>query len=513
LIRATTRDLYRWPLLLAIVLAAACSLDPSNKRSCGVDRDCAAGFVCEQQVCVRRTGPGGSAGHGGDAGGKGGAGGSGGTDGSGTDGGAGTGGSIGGDGGGGTGGSAGSGGNIGGDGGGGAGLGGVTATGGNFGSAGTSERGGIGGGGTSGIGGNGGSGTSGSGGGGTSGSGGSGGGVAGTGGVGGGTSGTGGGPGGASGTGGVTDAGVDQTDDAAPDVTGTDAPSDGDQADVAPDAHQAEAGTDGGGSDGPTPATRCRPSQPFGTPTVVTVMNPGGTFVNGRLSPDERVAYLAINTANQIDIFISVRANRSLPFGAPTPLGALNSTDFEASPSVTEDGLTIYFESNRYSAFRIYRATRSFLGAEFSKPEVVTDLGGDPAGSPAVTPDGRVLYFHAYRNNVMELDRAVSNGAGFDPPKPVPGVQVGNGDKFAPIVTPDELTLFYWMGAGMWSASRDSAEQPFGPAVLLSELDTLHGSSVPEPIAVSADGCRLYYVQHPDNSSPKLYVAERLPSN
>ena len=225
-----------WPLLLTIVLATACTLDASSKDACAVDDDCVSGFVCEQRLCVRRTGQDSSTGGGGEAGstatagnsgadasagaagsiagggsGGGGAGGGSGGGGNGGNGGsAGTGGSIGG----GAGGSAGTGGGQrGGTGGGetsgsagvdgsvGTGSGGIAGTGGNAGAAGTSGAGG----GTSGIGGKGGGGTSGLGGngsGGTAGVGGSGGGgISGTGGA---SSGTGGGGGGgASGTGGT----------------------------------------------------------------------------------------------------------------------------------------------------------------------------------------------------------------------------------------------------------------------------------------------------------------------
>ena len=209
-----------WPLLLSIVLATACTLDSSNKDSCAVDDDCVSGYVCEQGLCVRRTGHGGSSGGGGDAGATATAGSSGGDASAGAAGsvagggssGAGAGGSIGGVGG--TGASAGSGGSIGGtsgggtsgdagsgdDGGAGTGSGGMAGTGGNAGVAGTNESGGMGGGGASGIGGGGASGVGGNGGGGTSGGGGSGG-MSGAGGATGGSGGAGGG--GSTGTGGT----------------------------------------------------------------------------------------------------------------------------------------------------------------------------------------------------------------------------------------------------------------------------------------------------------------------
>jgi hypothetical protein len=318
-------------------------------------------------------------------------------------------------------------------------------------------------------------------------------------------------------TGEVADAGVDQMEDAPSDVNETDAPSDGNEPDVAPDAHDVgtsgdrpETGSDGGASDGQVTTMPCQPSEPFGPPALVTVMNPGGSLVNGSVSSDERVAYLAIDTGGQIDISISVRAERFVPFGSPTPLSALNTTYSDASPSVTADGLTIYIDSTRNGGYRIYRAERMFLGAEFSTPQLLTEIGDVSVGSPWVTPDGRVLYFHAQRDT-NEIERVVRNGAGFSSPERVPLLNVDEGDLYNPVVTPDELVIFVQAASGIWTASRESTELPFGPADQLSDLDTLHASRVPNAISITPDGCRLYYVQYPERSPSQLYVAERVP--
>ena len=326
----------------------------------------------------------------------------------------------------------------------------------------------------------------------------------------------------------TTDAGVDQAEDVPPDehqadVTTDEKEPDGAQddaepdvaADVANDRHEAdgandeqEAGVEGGGGDAGTAPSTCRSSQPFGTPAPVPVLNPGGNLYAARLSPDERVAYFAINTG-QAGIFISVRSNRFDPFGPPTPLSAVNDASVTNTPSATADGLVLFFESTRSGPyqFRIYRAVRSFLGAEFSKPVLVTDLGDVPAGGPFVTPDGGALYFHSLRGDTMDLYRAVNNGTGFDPPERLLGVSTDDGDEYAPVVTPDELTIFYQTSAGLMSASRDSLELPFGPPVTLTELDTMKSGTVPQPDWVSLDGCRLYYMQHDDAGTGRLYMA------
>jgi hypothetical protein len=339
----------------------------------------------------------------------------------------------------------------------------------------------------------------------------------------------------ASDVGSASDAGPDQAEDAPPDAHEADAPGDVGEPDVAQDVsepdvatdeHEPDATNDGpeagaakdareggveaGAVDADTPSSSCRSSQPFGTPVLVPVLNPGGNLWTAQLSPDERVAYLGINTG-QLGIFISVRPNRFDPFGPPTPLSAVNDTSVTDSPSATANGLALFFESNRSGGYRVYKAERSFLGAEFSKPILLTDLGDVPSGGPFVTPDGRALYFHSLRESSMDLYRAADNGTGFDPPVRLEGVSTDGADEYHPVVTPDELTIFYQSSAGMLSASRESLDLPFGPPVTLTDLDTLKAGKALAPNWVSPDGCRLYYVQQDDAGTGRLYVAERLP--
>jgi hypothetical protein len=324
----------------------------------------------------------------------------------------------------------------------------------------------------------------------------------------------------------VADAGVDQAEDAPPDehqadvtsdVDDPDVSHDGSEPDVTGDGHEAdgandghEAGVEGGVGDAGTPPSSCKSSQPFGTPVVVQVPQSSGNLATARLSPDERVAYLAIHSG-ELSIFISVRPNRFDPFGPPTPLSAVNDTSLTTSPSATADGLRLFFDSTRSGGFRIYEAERSFLGAEFSQPVAITELGYAPSGGAYITPDGGALYFHSWRETSMDLYRAVNNGSGFDPPVRLSGVSTDGADEYLPVVTPDELTIFYESSAGILTASRESRDLPFGPPLTLTELDTVKAGNIPAPAWVSPDGCRLYYVQDDAASIGGLYMVERLP--
>lgn len=94
------------------------------------------------------------------------------------------------------------------------------------------------------------------------------------------------------------------------------------------------------------------------------------------------------------------RASPADPWGQ-----AIHATELEpgAAPSLREDGLEIFFESDRDGGLlQIYRATRTSLTAPWSAPELV-DLGGlAPAGDPDISADGRTLIFVA--SPVVEFD-------------------------------------------------------------------------------------------------------------
>jgi len=93
------------------------------------------------------------------------------------------------------------------------------------------------------------------------------------------------------------------------------------------------------------------------------------------------------------DIWVAVRRSTSEPFGPPKNLGPpVNSSDDEGAPSISADGLELFFD--RAPEGRIYVATRPSITAAFGRPQIV-DLGrtGCCDGFPYVSADGHELYF------------------------------------------------------------------------------------------------------------------------
>jgi hypothetical protein len=89
-------------------------------------------------------------------------------------------------------------------------------------------------------------------------------------------------------------------------------------------------------------------------------------------------------------------------FGAAVPVNELNSPGTDADPSITADGLEIFFHSNRTGSAGtdLYSSVRRSVLEPWSTPEPVGP-GVNTAGSEnlsAISPDGETLFFTSTRD-------------------------------------------------------------------------------------------------------------------
>jgi Tol biopolymer transport system component len=99
------------------------------------------------------------------------------------------------------------------------------------------------------------------------------------------------------------------------------------------------------------------------------------------------------------DLFVSTRASKSDPWGAPVNLGTtVNSTANDGAPEISSDGLTLYFHSDRDGSpvvHSIMRSTRASItdawGASTLVPAPVSSASTDV--SPSISDDWQTLYF------------------------------------------------------------------------------------------------------------------------
>ena len=98
---------------------------------------------------------------------------------------------------------------------------------------------------------------------------------------------------------------------------------------------------------------------------------------------------------------ISAKADFTL--GTPTNLGqTVNSSAYDEAPSISADGLTLYFNSNRpggYGTFDLWMTTRSTKESTWSPPENLGPTVNSSAreGGACISADGLLLYFNSTR--------------------------------------------------------------------------------------------------------------------
>jgi Tol biopolymer transport system component len=188
-------------------------------------------------------------------------------------------------------------------------------------------------------------------------------------------------------------------------------------------------------------ATRLNRNDPFQTPTIVQGVNSAADEDSGSISQDGLTLYFGSNRGGNYDLYQATRANRQSPFGNVTSLGAgVNTAPLDNYPFVSPDGFSLYYHRSTGAGggtdHRLWTATRASTVGSFANPQ---DLGAVVNGSPTidswrptVSADGRTLFF--------------SDGV-FGTPRPG-----GKG------------------GADIWVASRDSTADPFGAPVNLNNL-------------------------------------------
>lgn len=200
------------------------------------------------------------------------------------------------------------------------------------------------------------------------------------------------------------------------------------------------------------------------------------------------------------------------PFDAPVALGpAIDTGSDEYGPSLSADGLTLYFTRQTDGQSRIWRARRADLASAFDAAAPVPSLADVEAGEPSVTADGRTLYFNLEpTNNRSTLQSAPVDEAGvvgtYDPVAFV--TPVGRGA--SPDLTADGRLLTFVLGpydeSRVVLAERADPSGPFGAPVEVTSA-ALAGPSTGWP-AISADGLELWFEADSDGTLD-VFVARR----
>ncbi len=207
------------------------------------------------------------------------------------------------------------------------------------------------------------------------------------------------------------------------------------------------------------------------------------------------------------DIWVAKRETVNSPWQAPVNLGSVvNSAEGEIEPSISGDGLELYFVS-AYDWASIRVCKRPSKDAPWGSPvkigpplgsnQDIPPVGSDDAWTPEISADGLSLYFTSTRVggygdfDIWVAKRATIHDDWGEPSNLGPNVNSGARD-WSPSISTDGLTLIFKSrgGGSLWATTRRSTDDDWGPAVQLPlgrPEGWLHGP------ALSPDGSTLYF--------------------
>jgi hypothetical protein len=200
--------------------------------------------------------------------------------------------------------------------------------------------------------------------------------------------------------------------------------------------------------------SRTTAQEPFGPPTNVGAeLNSFKTDAPSGISSDgltllfysDRPGGEGLN-----DIYMATRGSLTEPFGNVTNLGpGVNTSSGESSAVLSNGGLTLYFHSDRpggLDADELWQATRNSVNEPFGDATLVANINSEAyEDGPTISADGLHLFFFSWREG--ESDLFVANRANTNQPFGAPvnlnSFSLGSSvnekeiDELTPYISPD----------------------------------------------------------------------------
>ncbi len=251
----------------------------------------------------------------------------------------------------------------------------------------------------------------------------------------------------------------------------------------------------------------------FGEPTNLgPTVNTSSDDGLGCLSSDGLEMYFDSGRSGgsgSYDLWVTTRPTVSDPWGAPVNLGpTVNSSAWEALPSISSNGLSLFFESPRpggSGGWDLWVTTRATTDDDWSAPvnlgPMVNSSSND--ATPSISADGLSLFFESTRpGGYGSFDILVTTRTTPDADWSAPvnlGATVNSSAKDGvPIISADGLSLFFQSdrpggsgGTDLWVTTRANVSDPWGTPVNLGQ--TVNSSASDAPGSILADGSILFF--------------------
>ncbi len=203
-------------------------------------------------------------------------------------------------------------------------------------------------------------------------------------------------------------------------------------------------------------------------------------------------------------------ANADFIFGEPTNLGPMvNSSSGDVSPSISADGLILIFQSPRpggYGRADLYVTTRATTIEPWGEPVNLGPSINSPQidWCPSLSPDGCTLYYGSERpggygsSDIWVSTRATTDDAWGEPVNLGPTIN-HSGTNGMPFISEDGLELYFaslsrsggYGGDDIWVSARETKEDEWGtPMNLGPVVNSAHEEIWP---TLSAYGLSLFF--------------------
>jgi parallel beta-helix repeat protein len=205
-------------------------------------------------------------------------------------------------------------------------------------------------------------------------------------------------------------------------------------------------------------------------------------------------------------------------WGMPVHLGStINSASIELEVSISKDGLSLYFASNRSGNFDIWVSQRARVDDPWGPPQNLGPIINTSAReqAPFLTPDGHRMYFFSDRTApgvfggtdlYVARRRNKRDDFGWQPPENLGSGVNTSFNETLPVYFEDEVTrttMLYFgsnrTGSPDIFASTLQPDETFGPAVRVEELSSPGRDRV---LAIRRDGLEIFLGS--DRAGPPL---------
>lgn len=252
------------------------------------------------------------------------------------------------------------------------------------------------------------------------------------------------------------------------------------------------------------------PLTPWGAPARLSALT-----IAGDNSPSATADLREVYFTRNGDVFRMTRADASTPFDAPAIVAELSTGDPELDPEVSADGLTLYLVSNRATtgSLDIYISTRAARTDTWSSPTPVDELtAGLGDRGPSLSYDGLSLVFASERMTAGNLEVYETRRASASDPWG-PAMQLASlasvSTEQSPVLSADRLAIYFQSSFGgddVRVATRPTLGDPFGASATISIDTTNYYEGDPW---VSPDGRTLLFVTNRASGMVQLYIATR----